>query len=244
MKKSVITLIIIASTATFSLFAQDESMSRQEIIDGLREVTVAAVCDSVDKLTGRRGFMDHELRPLSGEHAQIVGPAITVLVIPQVGDETSAGFKTALQAIDEAEDGSVLVVQVKDDPNITGIGGLMAVTCKARDMEGAVIDGAARDVDEINKLRFPVFSRSICPSSVVDRYQAVSKNEPVECGGVMVRPGDIIVAGTDGVVVVPADKAAAVLKMSREIDEKEKKMVPLIEKHKSILKAVDVYNRI
>ncbi|MGQ9656171.1 MAG: RraA family protein, partial [Thermodesulfobacteriota bacterium] len=104
----------------------------------------------------------------------------------------------------------------------------MATACKARGLAGAVIDGAARDVDEIEALEFPVFSRSITPATSVGRYVSVGKNIPVQCAGVTVNPGDLIVGGSDGVVVVPRDKAAQVLEIAQKIDEKEAQMVPMI----------------
>jgi regulator of RNase E activity RraA len=78
----------------------------------------------------------------------------------------------------------------------------------------------------------------------VGRYASVAKNIPVECAGVTVRPGDIIVAGEDGVVRVPQEKAEAVLKKAQEIDAKEDKMVPLIRQLKSLRKVIQMFNRI
>jgi regulator of RNase E activity RraA len=147
-------------------------------------------------------------------------------------------------AIDEAEPGSVLVIVVEESLDISGIGGLMSTACKARGLAGAVIDGAARDVDEIEEMRFPVFSRSIIPSTSVGRYVSIGKNIPVQCAGVTVNPGDIIVGGSDGVVVVPRDKAGQVLEIAQKIDEKESKMVPMIKEYKSILKAVEKFKRL
>jgi regulator of RNase E activity RraA len=72
----------------------------------------------------------------------------------------------------------------------------------------------------------------------------VARNVPVQCAGVAVRPGDIIVAGEDGVVVVPRERAAEVLKRAQEIDVRETKMVPLIKQYKSLRKVVEMFNRI
>jgi regulator of RNase E activity RraA len=111
-------------------------------------------------------------------------------------------------------------------------------------MEGMIVDGGVRDIAEIRRLGLPVYARSATPGSAVGRYASISRDEPVWCGGVMVSPGDIIVAGEDGVVVVPKDKAEAVLKMAVEIDEKESRMVPVIQQLKSLGKAIARFNRI
>jgi regulator of RNase E activity RraA len=72
----------------------------------------------------------------------------------------------------------------------------------------------------------------------------VARNVPVECAGVMVRPGDIIVADEDGVVVVPQERAAEVLKQAQSIDERESGMYPFIREFKSLTKAIAKFNRI
>lgn len=91
---------------------------------------------------------------------------------------------------------------------------------------------------------FPVFCRSITPATPVGRYVSVGKNIPVKCAGVTVNPDDIIVGGSDDVVVVPREKAAEVLEIAQEIDEKESKMVPIIKELKSIIKAVEKFRRL
>ena len=76
------------------------------------------------------------------------------------------------------------------------------------------------------------------------RFASVSRNEPVTCGGVLVRPGDIVVAGEDGVVIVPQEKAEEVLKRAQEIDKTETAMVPVIKQMKSLGEAIRKFNRI
>jgi regulator of RNase E activity RraA len=115
---------------------------------------------------------------------------------------------------------------------------------KARGLSGAVIDGGVRDTPQIAKLQFPVFSRGIVPSTTVNHYRFVGKNIPVTCAGVRVRAGDIVVADMDGVVVVPSEKAAEVLKKAQQLDESEHSMIPFIEKYKSIREAVAKFGRL
>lgn len=209
------------------------------LVSGLKGVAVASVSDAIDRVTGKRGFMSHQIRPLFP--AKIAGPAVTVLGRPST---KSVPPTHALEAIDTAPPGSVLVIVMEQGEDVAGIGGLMATAASVRGLEGAILDAGARDVAEIEALNFPVFSKSIIPSTSVGRYETVAKQIPVMAGGVEVRPGDIVVGDRDGVVVVPREKAAEVLKVAQQIDELEKKMVPEIRRLKSILKAVELFRRI
>jgi 4-hydroxy-4-methyl-2-oxoglutarate aldolase len=233
---------ILAFLAPSLLEGVESSLSLEQLIQGFMDTTVASVSDAVDQVTGQRGFMYHDMRPLA--ICKVVGPAVTALIRPSIKAGGPTGPNHSLLAIDEADPGSVVVIVVEESLDISGIGGLMATACKARDLAGAVIDGAVRDVDEILAMEFPVFSRSISPATSVGRYVSVAKNIPVQCAGVTVNPGDIIVAGTDGVVVVPRDMAEEILQKAKSFDENESKMVPMIKEYKSIIKAVEEFKRL
>ncbi len=107
-----------------------------------------------------------------------------------------------------------------------------------------VLDGAIRDIWDIRRMGLTVYARSSTPSTAVGHYATVAKNVPVECAGVTVRPGDIIVADEDGVVVVPQERAEEVLKKAKEIDDRERGMFPFIREQKSLQKAIELFNRI
>ena len=106
-----------------------------------------------------------------------------------------------------------------------------------------MIDGAVRDIAELRRLQFPVWSRRVSPATSVGRMVSVAKQIPVQCGGVMVRPGDYIVGDTDGVVVVPQEAAEKVIALLKDYDSRESKMVPIIKQEKSMLKALEIYGR-
>lgn len=112
-------------------------------------------------------------------------------------------------------------------------------------LEGAVLDGGVRDVEEIERdFGFPVFARNVTPATTVGRFKTVSANEPVVVGGVTVNPGDLIVGDRDGVVVVPADMVDEVLKLALDIEEREREQTKLIHEAKSLLKGLEKYKRI
>jgi regulator of RNase E activity RraA len=148
-----------------------------------------------------------------------------------------------LEILDEAPEGSVLVYVMQDGLEIAAMGNLMGTTAKVRGLAGAIIDGAVRDITELRRLQFPVWSRRVSPATSVGRMISVDKQIPVKCGEIMVSPGDYIVADADGVVVVPANAAESVIELLKRYDDKESKMIPIIEKEKSMLKALEQYNR-
>jgi regulator of RNase E activity RraA len=214
------------------------------LVEGFKKHTVASVADAVDQITGERGFMIHDMRPVVP--GVVVGRAATALVRPAPPEKATPALAVqhSVQMIDNAKPGEVGVIVMEGSLDVAAIGGLMGTAAKSRGMAGMVIDGAVRDVAELRALGLSVYARAISPASAVSRYATVSQQQPVLCGGVRVRPGDIIVAGEDGVVRVPQERAAEVLKRAEEIDERESKMVPYIKKFRSLQKAIEVFNRI
>ena len=254
MRRSMITLLAgtcILLLATFvylrstpqakASFQTDAKTPQSKIIEELRKVSTGNIADAVDEVTGRRGFMYHDVKPIF--KSKIVGPAATALLRPVLQTDKKEYPNYALQILDEAPAGSVLVYVLEDGLETAGIGNLMSTTAKVRGLAGAVIDGGARDIEEIEALGFPVFSRSVTPATSVGRYVSVAKQIPVTCAGVLVRPGDYIVGDRDGVVVVPVEKIPEVIKLIQSYDDKESKMVPIIRETKSMLKAIAKYNR-
>jgi len=228
----------------FQAAAPAKMSSDQALIEGFKKSTVASVSDAVDQITGQRGFMSHDMRPRVP--GQIVGRAVTATLRQAPPEKTTAALsaKHSVAMIDNAKPGEVGIIVVENGLDVAGLGGLMGTTAKVRGMAGVLIDGGLRDIAELRALNLPAYSRSVVPSSSVGRWATVSNNTPVQCAGIQVKPGDIIVAGEDGVVRVPQERAAEVLKRSQEIDDRETKMVPLIRQYKALSKVVEVFNRI
>jgi regulator of RNase E activity RraA len=231
---------ILLSTAW--LTAQPGPSGPTSLPDQFRLVEVASVSDAMEQLYGQRSYMTHDMRPLAP--AKFAGPAVTVMLTKGEHKEGSAASQGMLDAIDDSPAGSVYVMVVEDGGNFAGIGGLMATAMKYRGFAGAVIDASVRDTPQIRKLQFPVFSRGVAPSTTINHYRVTGVNVPVTCAGVRVNPGDIVTADEDGVAVVPQAKAAEVLKKSQELDDTEHRMIPFIEKFRSIREAVKQFGRI
>ncbi|HET8548391.1 MAG TPA: RraA family protein [Bryobacteraceae bacterium] len=214
------------------------------LIEGFRRSTVASVADAVDQVIGERGFLSHDMRPRVP--GQIVGRAVTALLRAAPPEKATAALSArhSVEMIDTARPGTVGVIVVEDGLDVAGMGGLMATAARSRDMAGVIIDGGLRDVAEVRALGLPAYSRSVVPSSSVGRWATVGNNLQVRCAGVTIKPGDIIVAGEDGVVRVPSERAQEVLRRSQEIDDRETRMVPFIKQHRSLTRAIQVFNRI
>lgn len=213
-----------------------------DLIEGFRLVEVASVADAMEQLYGQKAYMFHDMRPLMP--TKFAGPATTVLLNKEEHHEGAKALQGMLDAIDEAAPGSVYVMVLEDGLDYAGIGGLMSTAMKYRGLAGAVVDGGMRDTPQVTKLQFPVFSRGVVPSTTVNHYRFAGKDIPVTCAGVQVRPNDIVVADMDGIVVVPKEHAAEVLKKAQDLDQSEHSMYPYIEKYKSIREAVKKFGRL
>jgi len=211
----------------------------EKIIEGFKGVATASVSDAVDKVVGRRGFMSHEIKPIFP--CKIAGPAVTILKEEALVTEPPT---LTMEAMENASPGDVLVIVMEGEKDVAGWGGLMTAGAIVKELAGTILDCGTRDVIEIEETRYPVFARSIVPSTSPGRYVTSAIQVPVMCGGVRVNPGDIIVGDRDGVVVVPREHAAEVLKAALGMEETERQMTREIEKLGSLLKAYQRFTRI
>lgn len=171
-------------------------------------VSPTAVAEQVE----RSQVLSHDIRPL-WDGAQLNGPAFTVQCAP--GDNLMLHA-----AIHRAPPGSVLVVDGGDASHAIAGGNVCAVA-QQRGIAGLVVDGAIRDVKEIRELGFPVFARAVVPKPGLKEV-VLPLQQPVNCGDVLIHPGDFIAANEEGIVAVPADRLEKVLHAVSEKDLQEK----------------------
>ncbi|MBV9329196.1 MAG: RraA family protein [Chloroflexi bacterium] len=148
-------------------------------------------------------FMDPELRPVISDFA-FAGPAITVRCF---------GTDNAIvhYAVDIAQPGDVVVVDRLGDRRYACWGGGVSLGAHVKGIAGAVVDGVLTDRKEILELKFPVFGRGISPLTTRSPGRTGELNVAVRCGGIIVNPGDIVLADDDGIVVLPPARVAEIV---------------------------------
>lgn len=173
------------------------------VLQRFQSLAVADICDAL----GRNAALPAALRPLGPE--RMLGTAYTV--------NLPAGENLLLyHAVDNARPGDVLVVACGGYVERAVSGEIMVNYARARGLAGFVIDGAVRDVAALRALDFPVYARGASPNGPF-KDACGEVNAPVGMGGVVVCPGDIIVADSDGIVAIRQDEALAVAERAARI---------------------------
>lgn len=192
-----------------------------------KNLYTAVLADSLDEMGLRQQAMRQSMRPLSPDLV-FTGWARTIscMDVHYLCDDP---YELEIEAIDSLMSGEVAVVATGNSERNAPWGELLSTAAMARGARGAVVDGFVRDVKKIQALGFPVFATGIKPVDSRGRGLVVDYNRPVDCQGVVVHPGDLVVADFDGVVVVPSaavDEAVrlATLKVTRENHSRQELM--------------------
>lgn len=242
-KNRAIALLVNLAVFMVSSLQGQESVTDEQLLDLYAGLRVADVCDGMD-MVGLRdaGTMDASIEPLwrdvetFGHRFQ--GIAVTARYVPTNKVVKNPMEKSEFQKwegnwyneissepfVPLLKKGSVVVLDVQGDGDVGSVGSYNALMWMSKGARGIVSNGGIRDIDEVVKEKIPVYldymerGRGIRPG----RNEIESVNKPVTVGGVLVRPGDVIVADGDGVIVVPREYAKQVAEYALEIMNKDK----------------------
>lgn len=202
------------SNIGFRIFTHIERAPK-ELVDSFQGLATSNLADNM----GRFGGVNAVIRPIND--CKLLGTAFTV-------KSTTADNLLFHKALDLAEPGDVIVVDVQGDMVNSVAGEIMVRYAMKRGLAGFLIDGAVRDVGCLKQLEFPVYARGSNPKGPY-KHGPGEINVPISCGGVVVHPGDIIVGDEDGVVVISPKDAQEVLVKTIETTAAEAKKMKQIE---------------
>lgn len=173
------------------------------------ELYVPVVSDVLDSLGFLNQAMDERLRPLAPQ-MRLVGRAHTVMTA-DIYERGEDPYRSEIEAVDALKPGDVMVADTNRSSRTCFWGELLSTAAVARGATGCAIDGHTRDALRIMEMGFPLFCTGFRPVDSSYRGTVVGHGLPVQVGGVVVRPGDIIFGDYDGIVVVPAEQLAEVV---------------------------------
>ncbi len=186
----------------------------------LERLGTTNVSDALDAL-GLRGAVMGVL-PV-WDCPKVVGRAITVKIT--AAGLTPSRHHLGIEAIDAAAPGDVIVVDNGGRRDVSCWGGILATAAKEKGVAGVVIDGACRDVDDYPEVGLPVYARNPVPVTARGRVMQEAFNVLIQCGGVQVRPGDVVMADRSGVCVIGREKLDEVLELAEQFYDKEVRMI-------------------
>lgn len=201
--------------------------TEEEVREILLKVSTPNISDAMHRAYAMRGIY-----PLV-RGKKVVGRAVTVYTMD--GD-----WAKTVEAIDVAGKGEVIVIKCSGD-NEAVWGELATSSCINKAIEGVIIDGAVRDVDDIRKMDFPVFAKREVPNAGESKGFG-EINVKINCGGIEVNPGDWVVADDNGVMVLPKQQAYEIARRALEVKKHEERIrAEIVEKGKTLADIVELY---
>jgi 4-hydroxy-4-methyl-2-oxoglutarate aldolase len=197
-----------------------KEIEEEKMFDRVKEsLYVPVVSDSLDANGYRHQTMSPRIRPLRDDF-KVVGRARTVTWVDVYAPDPNP-YEVEIEFMDGLGPGDVVVTNTDHALRNAPWGELMSTAAKCRGAAGAVIDSCVRDVKKIFDTKLPVFAAAIAPVDSAGRGRVIGYDQPVECGGVRVETGDLVIGDYDGVVVVPKSVEKQVLEWAFQKVEKE-----------------------
>lgn len=207
-------------------------MSEPDLVARLAQLDSCTVSDALDQL-GHGGAVSG-LRAFGAER-RIAGRAITVRLERATVELAAARAARGTAprhlgtaAVDASGPGDIIVVSNGGGPGVSGWGGILSLGAKRNGVEGVIVDGGCRDVDEARDLDLPLYARNAVPQTARGRVTETAWNEPVLIADILVTPGDLVIADGSGAVFLPAAHAALVIDAAEKIAARERAMMEAI----------------
>jgi regulator of RNase E activity RraA len=203
-----------------------------EHLAALKGVPTTLIMDALSRLGHDRTklAMNGNISSVFKTTGTIIGPAVTTKY-----EQTRAGAtlddirKFVFKPVDSAAPGDIWVTESGTDETLSMFGDVIVLACAKKGLAGLVTDSGCRDIEAMEKIGLPVYATGPCLYGPGSEITPVAANVPVICGGVEIRPGDIVVADVNGVLAFPKEALADVVQKRMELEEKEQKTRQLIE---------------
>jgi regulator of RNase E activity RraA len=200
----------------------------------LARLDTCGVSDAMDRL-GLTGAVQG-LRPM-WPCPRIAGQVITVrLRRAEPGDHSPRHLGTA--AIEAGGPSQVIVIEHHDREDAAGWGGILSLAARLKGIEGVIVDGTARDIDDSRDAEFPVYARAATPLTARGRVVEASMGEPIRVGDLHVANGDYVIADWSGAVFLPADRAEEVVSSAEGLMAREAAMAEAVRAGKSVVEVM------
>ena len=204
------------------------------LVDRLSQLDSCAVSDALDRF-GLRGAVIG-IRPV-WPCPRIAGQVVTIRLKPAGLDRPKQHLGAT--AINAAQAGDVLVVDNAGRVDVASWGGMLSLAAKTKRIQGVILDGACRDIDEIQEIGLPVYARGAVPVTARGRIMQESFNQEIQCGTVAVRPADLVIADGSGVVFIPGQKAENVIAEAEAIAQRQEAMTNAIRAGRPVVEVME-----
>lgn len=204
-----------------------------DIVEKLKKVYTATVSDALTALGIDGRVMCYQIRQIV-PGTKIVGPAFTLRTPP-------GNVVPCIKALKEVRRGEVIVIDTGRDERYSYLGEEMFTDAKNAGAVGIVIDGLVRDVEEITRLKFPIFAKGVTPMVALYHDLPGKTGVPITCGGCVVEPGDIIHGNGDGVAVIPGKDAQRIAELAQKFQSNGDERLRMIRSGKRISEFLGAY---
>ena len=209
-------------------------MASDELIERLSKLDTCAVSDALDRMNLKGAVIG--IGPL-WQCPRIVGRCMTVKIKPAGLEKSKQHLCTP--AIAAATADQVIVVDHGGRTDVAAWGGLLSLAAHTKGIRGVIVDGAARDLDESRELQFPVYGRAPVQVTARGRVMQESFDEEIECAGVQVHPGDLVIADSSGVVFIPRAREKEVVAQAEALADREARMADAIRDGRSVVEVME-----